>query len=530
MVMGKYSGAGAVEVKGQALRPSLGSPSVQDSAFGSAIYLSVRYNVAVSAHTLSKPDDIAARPEDARAGFELALWAASMGSFDWDLVAEELYVSEASHQIFGGAQGRIKADLTRVMQAVHPDDLPKMQAAVETARRDGLPYKVEHRIIRPSDGQTTWVMTAGAPVRDAAGKVVRIIGVTQDISAQKAAETQRETLVAELDHRVKNVLASVQSLALQSARKAPNIDTFLKTFAGRLKAMASAHTLLTATRWRGASVQNMVNAELGGLSPGQTRWEGPDVLLSPRATNALALALHELATNAVKYGALSSDAGRVDVRWWLEEGGFGLEWEESGGPVVSPPTRQGFGSTLLERVTGRELGGEVRVEFLATGVRAVMHADATALLKPVDGPVVEAAPPVAPAISGASAGDDTLRRADKVRGLRILIVEDSLLLSLELESGLTEAGAKVIGQAADVAEGLAMAALDMDCAVLDANLNGASVAPVARALEARKIPFIFATGYGDNQSAPQGFSAPFIRKPYDVTQVAAALAEVTGRA
>ena len=133
-------------------------------------------------------------------------------------------------------------------------------------------------------------------------------------------------------------------------------------------------------------------------------------------------------------------------------------------------------------------------------------------------------------MAGASRGDDAFRHAAKVQGMRILIVEDSLLLSLALESGLVEAGAVVVGQATDVAEGLVMAAMPMDAAVLDANLNGESVAPVARALEARGIPFIFATGYGDNNASPKGFSAPFIRKPYNVTQVAAALAKVTGRA
>jgi PAS domain S-box-containing protein len=452
-----------------------------------------------------------------------------MGTFDWDLTTDTLYVSEQNARMFGGARGLVAVDgRDQVFKAVHPDDMQRVRAAVAEAVSTGQPYKVEHRIQRPNDGRIIWVMTAGTPLADHTGQITRIIGVTQDISEVKAAEDQRETLVAELDHRVKNVLASVQSLALQSARKSTSIDAFLKTFSGRLKAMASAHTLLTATRWRGAAVAHIVNAELGGLAPGQTRWEGPDILLTPRATNALALALHELATNAVKFGALSNDEGRVDVRWRLnDDGGFRLDWTESGGPLVTTPTRDGFGATLLNKVTGRELGGEVAVDFLATGVRACLTSDAAALSQVAAEP--EAAPAPEPTVAGASKGDDAARRAAKVQGMRILIVEDSLLLSLELESGLIEAGAVVVGQAADVAEGLVMSELPMDAAVLDANLNGESVAPVARALQARGIPFIFATGYGDNTAAPQGFSAPFIRKPYDVTQVAAALAEVTGR-
>lgn len=491
----------------------------------------MRYNVAVNEMTPSPdgPQPAFAVPD--KAWFELAIWASRMGAFDWDLATDTLYVSEQNARMFGSTRGLTALDgRDQVYRLIHPEDVDTVRAAVNEAIRTGQPYKIEHRVVRPQDGRVAWVMTAGTPLTDAAGKVVRIIGVSQDITEVKAAETQRETLVAELDHRVKNVLASVQSLALQSARKAPSIDIFLKTFAGRLKAMATAHTLLTATRWRGAAIPQIVNAELGGLAPGQTRWEGPEILLTPRATNALALALHELATNAVKFGALSTDQGMVHVHWRTnDDGGITVVWAESGGPLVTTPTREGFGATLLSKVTGRELGGEVKIDFLATGVRATLTSDASALAAPkTDEPI--AAPAPEPTVAGASRGDDTTRHAAKVEGMRILIVEDSLLLSLELESGLVEAGATVVGQAADVAEGLVMAALPMDAAVLDANLNGASVAPVARALEARGIPFIFATGYGDNTAAPQGFSAPFIRKPYDVTQVAAALAEVTGRA
>jgi two-component sensor histidine kinase len=361
---------------------------------------------------------------------------------------------------------------------------------------------------------------------------LKMIGVIQDITARKAAEEEREALVAELDHRVKNVLASVQSMAAQSARKASSMDGFLKTFSGRLKSMASAHQLLTATRWRGAGMHNIAAAELGGLAPGQTRWEGPDIALTPRATNAMSLALHELATNAVKFGALSTEDGRVEVRWRLSaSGGVELRWEESGGPPVAPPTRRGFGATLLEKVTGRELEGAVNVEPRREGLRVLITVGAAALAQQTEDPATSPPPEPRPeSLSGASAGAPEIQRATHVDGLRVLIVEDALLLALELEAGLQEAGAQVIGCAADVEEALRMMELGpIDAAVLDANLNGVSVAPVAEALRARGVPFVFATGYGDSKILPEGFDAPIIRKPYDVTQVAAGLAEVTGR-
>jgi CheY-like chemotaxis protein len=245
----------------------------------------------------------------------------------------------------------------------------------------------------------------------------------------------------------------------------------------------------------------------------------------------MSLALHELATNAVKFGALSTELGRVDVAWRTTgDGGLELLWTESRGPPVAPPTRRGFGATLLDKVTGRELGGEARIEHHRDGVRATLVAGASAL---ADQPAALAPPaPIAeaPSLTGASAGAPYLDPTGRIEGLRVLIVEDALLLALELEAGLTEAGARVAGSAADVEEGLRMAELPLDAAVLDANLNGESVLPVAQALAARGVPFIFATGYGDSKFAPQGFDAPLIKKPYDVTQVAAALAEITGRA
>ena len=413
---------------------------------------------------------------------------------------------------------------------VHPDD----QAAVEKAIQTGLAtherFEIEFRFLRPDDGSLIWVQCVGAAVPGADGQPVRVVGIVEDVTRRKSEDSARNTLVAELDHRVKNVLASVQSLAAQSARRTTSLDAFLKTFAGRLEAMASAHTLLTATRWRGADIGNIAAAELGGLAPGQARWSGPEIVLNPRATNALTLALHELATNAVKFGALSADGGRVEVSWTRKpEGGFELVWTERGGPPVNQPERRGFGATLLERVTGRELGGAAKVEFRAGGVRATITADATALAAASPRPSHKSRkPPEAKPLAqaGASAG---VMPAGSIKGLRILIVEDAVLLALELEAGLTEAGARVVGMAADVEEALKLAETPFDVAVLDANLNGVAVTPVAAALTALGKPFIFATGYGDAAPAPEGYDAPVVRKPYNVAQIAAAVAEALAR-
>ena len=459
----------------------------------------------------------------------MALTAAAMGEFEWDLDADLFIVSPRMGEITGLPAGAMPAEGgLAAYRFVHRDDVAGLQAQVaDSLNRDGR-YEVRYRMIRPDDGRTLWMYSAALVVASSEGDPRRVIGLVRDISARKALEDEREALVAELDHRVKNVLASVQSLAFQSARKTVSLDAFLKTLSGRLDAMASAHTLLTATRWRGAEIGHIAAAELAGLACGHARWHGPPIILNPRATNALTLALHELATNALKYGALSTEPGRVEVAWSpCPAGGFELTWIERGGPPVRPPARQGFGSTLLERVTGRELGGSAVGEFRPDGVRATLRADASALAEaPSGGEPEPSAEPAKEFFDGASVGVDT---AQDIGGVRVLIVEDSVLLALELEAGLTEAGAIVVGAAASIAEANTMLGLAFDVAVLDVNLNGDVVTPVAQSLAARGIPFIFATGYGDASPAPEGFPAPVVRKPYNVHQIAAAIVRALAR-
>lgn len=467
-----------------------------------------------------------------RERIDLALTAAGVAAYEWDLASDRLLASERMRAMLGLANDSEPMNRGGFGRGlVHPDDEGLVSAILAEAIQTGGRFEIEHRLVRPDDGRVIWVASSGVVVRWPDGSAKRLIGVLRDVTARRIAEEQRETLVAELDHRIKNVLAAVQSLAAQSARRASSLDSFLKTFSGRLKSMASAHALLTATRWRGAGMHNIATAELSGMAPGQTRWTGPDVMLTPRAAGAMSLALHELAINAIKFGALSVDAGRVDVRWWrADHGGLELQWMESGGPPVSPPTRRGFGTTLLQKVTGRELGGDARIDYRREGLRVVLTANAQALARQALAvEQAQAEPTLAKLVEAAVPPTPTGQTANIV-GLRLLIVEDALLLALELEAGLIEAGAIVVGAAGDLAEAMTMVGREMDAAVLDANLNGESVRPVAEALIARGVPIVFATGYGDDKIMPETFGAPVIRKPYDVTQIAAALAEVAGRA
>jgi PAS domain S-box-containing protein len=460
-----------------------------------------------------------------RSRLELALQAAGLGEFEWDVGRDVLSVSPRMAAIAGIPAGERPAEGGRRLDRfVHPDDLAALQAQRERDLQAGDTFESEYRHVRPDDGRIICVRVAGVVERDSAGRALSVVGILEDVTARRTEEDRRQALMAELDHRVKNVLAAVQALAQRTAKQTTTLDAFLANFGGRLKAMASANELLTAARWRGAAIDHLAAAELGAVAPAQTRWEGPELFLTPRAANALALAFHELAANARKFGALSMESGRVDLRWSrLPEGGFEAIWTESGGPRVAPPARRGFGATLLEQVTARELNGETQIDYRPAGLRATLRAGAAALAPRPE--TVPEAPTARPAEAAPAAG-----RASSLKGARVLIVEDAVLLALELETGLSEAGAEVIGPAYELEEAMALLDRPIDAAVLDANLNGQSVTPVAEALARRKVPFVFATGYGEAGGAPGGFDAPVIRKPYDVTQVAAAVADLLATA
>lgn len=452
---------------------------------------------------------------------ELALKAAGFGDYKRDFTNDSFIISEGLAALTGLPPGPLPAGGGRGLDPyILPEDLEAYRRTQAANLKKGGVFETEFRLVRPDDGRTVCLRVNGVVVRDKAGHPLQVTGVVQDVTARKQEDEQRQRLLAELDHRVKNVLAAVQALAQQTARRTTSLPGFLSNFNGRLKAMASANELLTAARWRGAAIDHLAAAELGALAPGQTRWEGPELFLTPRAANALSLALHELATNAVKFGALSTDSGHVDLRWRRRgDGGFDLTWTESGGPTVPAPVRRGFGSTLLQQVTGRELNGETAVEYRPSGVHVRLQAGPQAVAPRPD-TVPDA--PVARVIETVTAASGPTN----LGGSRVLIVEDAVLLALELETGLSEAGAEVIGPAYELEEAMALLDRQIDAAVLDANLNGRSVTPVAEALFRRKVPFVFATGYGEAAGAPGGFDAPVIRKPYDVTQVAAAVAEL----
>jgi two-component sensor histidine kinase len=193
-----------------------------------------------------------------------------------------------------------------------------------------------------------------------------------EIAQRRQAQEQQQFLMRELNHRVKNTLATVQSLVTQTMIGRPSPEAFAEALDGRLSALAKVHSLLTESRWQGATLADLVAAETAPYHSQEAdnlRMRGEPVLLRPQAALALSLALHELATNAAKYGALSVPGGRIDVSWWREDALLIIDWAESGGPAVQPPSHRGFGSKLIERSVAHELEGVSRMEFHPAGLR-----------------------------------------------------------------------------------------------------------------------------------------------------------------
>ena len=259
---------------------------------------------------------------------------------------------------------------------MHPDDHAHTLAEWVHSLATGDPYDVEHRVIR-RDGSARWARTRAYPRRGAGGEVLLWYGTTEDIHEQKVAQEHQRLLINELNHRVKNTLATVQAIAFQTMKGDLTLPEARSRFEARLMALSRAHNLLTEQNWGGAALERVVRDSVEHLGGEQDRFalEGPSVWIAPRAALALALALHELGTNAAKYGSLSRDGGRVAIAWRLtEEDKLVLEWKEQGGPEVAAPTRRGFGSRLIEQGLASDLGGEARMAFEPDGLRCTIEA------------------------------------------------------------------------------------------------------------------------------------------------------------
>ena len=432
----------------------------------------------------------------------LALMAGSMGSWEWDGATGQITWDDGQYRICGVDPTSFVVSPQNVKALLHPEDYRRLLADSMPVLRNGKPFQSEFRVRRPS-GEMRWCVGTAIATVDGSGRTSRITGVTLDMTERKQAEERQLLLAREVDHRAKNALTLVQSILRLT--RATEIDDYVAAVEGRIKALSRAHTILSHARWEGADLASLVDEELApytGPASEQVVVSGPWAFLDPSTAQALALALHELASNAAKYGALSSERGRLELTWAIEQDWLTLTWIESGGPRVRRPMVTGFGTKIILGSIERQLHGRTAFEWRPDGLRCVLTV-----------------PRMSADDSSSASGNlrTTVReeaQTTELRAQRVMIVEDEALIAMVLVENLQEMGLSAVGPFSRVADALKVNE-EIDAAILDVNLGGESVYPVAEMLSARGIPFVFMTGYGSASIDPRFANVPVLQKPID---------------
>jgi len=475
---------------------------------------------------VSEKERLVARLRDATAERKAILDTIVEGLVAYDAEGEIIYCNGASQRIL------------RLLEDVQPDfghlaqggrlltlDGERVEGAATPVARILSGERVEHEELRlafPESAEEAVVRFQGAPLRDGEGNVAGAVLTFADVTEEKASDERRALLMAELDHRVRNMLATIMAMVRISSRHAQTREELAETLIGRVGAMGRTHGLLTESGWKGASLRQIVEDEVSPyVSGGRLSVSSEvDMALAPRDAVNFALVVHELATNAAKHGAWSNDSGRVEISWareFSESANLHFLWRESGGPPVANPERKGFGTTIVNSAFAADRDCEVELRFEPDGV------------------VCEVRLPLARARAkapGHGAEAPRSRRSDgRLFGVRVLVAEDEPILRLELATLLQDSGATVVGPAAHLDDGLALAErYKVDVALLDINLGGRNVSSLAERLRAQAVPVVFLSGYKDPELlSPLLRGLPRLQKPAAAEDIVETVAEAANR-
>jgi PAS domain S-box-containing protein len=448
----------------------------------------------------------------------LALAAGQMGSWEWNVARGSTAWDQGQCEIFGVDPGTFVPSVDSVRPLINPGDFELLERAFRKLSKNANTFQTEFRVLRPN-GEIRWCTGTAIANFDEQGRLTWLSGVTADITERKRAEERQILLAEEVDHRARNVVAVVQSI--MRLTRAETIDDYIGALDGRISALSNAHRLLAGSRWEGADLNRLVDEEFAPYRVGgkeRVSVKGPVVVLPPATAQTIALALHELATNAAKYGALSAGAGRVDLSWRLDDGRLELSWTESGGPQIRPPDRRGYGSRAIVAGIERQLGGIVNFDWQPGGLRctlAVPHDPSKESFRRAALNLHQA--------DGSSAPNTAAGPDDK----RVLLVEDEPLVSMMLADLLAAFGHKVDGPYNRFSDAiLAAKSNNLQAGILDVNLGGEKTYAVADILATRKIPFAFVTGYGPDTIVSQFSHAPVLQKPIEAAKLHALLQQI----
>ena len=323
-------------------------------------------------------------------------------------------------------------------------------------------------------------------------------------------------LAEEVDHRARNVVAVVQSI--MRLTRADDMASYVSAVDGRIRALSNAHKLLSRSRWEGADLRKLVDEEFAPYSADgveKVSINGPSVLLQPNTAQTLALAIHELATNAAKYGALSAVSGRVTLDWDLKPGSLELRWVETGGPKVGPPASRGYGTRVVTMGIESQLGGSVNFDWNRDGLRCTLLVPRNGKTEPLKKATDEGVHSIRGDAIAAKSGDASL----------VLLVEDEPLVAMMLADMLTELGHMVDGPYSRLKDAMGAARNgDIQAGILDVNLGGESIYSLAEVLNSRGVPFVFVTGYSAESIDRRFAHVPVLQKPIERQKLQAILA------
>jgi PAS domain S-box-containing protein len=308
---------------------------------------------------------------ESEARLQEALTAGAVTTFAWEVGTSSSQRSANAAQILG-FDPRQAFTAGNFLSRIHPDDRARFKALVHAVRPESPAYTVTFRFNHP-DGREIWLEETARAEFDGEGRTVRLKGLTLDVTARKRSEDHQSLLIAALDHRVKSLLARIAVVAKDTRQGSGSLDSYVQALERRIQSMADAHSLLSRNRWRGVDLAELVRHQLAAYATdANTTIGGPNVTLTVAATQALAMVLHELVTNAEKYGALSTPHGRVDVSWNRGPGegaaNLAIVWREIGGPAIAASPERGYGASLIRDLIPDELGGRVELEFASGGV------------------------------------------------------------------------------------------------------------------------------------------------------------------
>jgi len=308
--------------------------------------------------------------EESKALLQEALTAGAVMVFECNFLSGQVRSSENAAQILG-FDPQQTLTTAQFLAQIHPEDLAQFKEHHDRTRVDRHADPIAFRFIRP-DGREVWLEKISTAEFDTTGRLVRLKGLICDITGRKHAEERQDLLSAELDHRVKNVLARVAAVVRHTRRRSGAIDEFVKALVGRIRSIAVAHALLSQSRWSGVGLADLIRRQLAPYATEtNTRIGGPDVMLTSAQTQAVAMVVHELATNAAKHGALASPDGSVSVSWDCTGAGataiLTITWRELGGEPIAAPIPSGYGLSLIRDLIPHELGGTVDLIFPSDG-------------------------------------------------------------------------------------------------------------------------------------------------------------------